>query len=109
MTDAQLQAFWRERIELVQQLWQRVADHKECEQCRAISRKRVGICPVCHGYRFKEGEKELGFTFMEMSCYALPVTNPLLPRASEPVELTNSAAWPGRRFGDEQSFGENHE
>lgn len=107
MTDEALQSFWRERIEGLQRLQAKVADYKECEQCRAVSHTSVGICSVCHGYRFKESREELELTLFEMSCHALPLTQPVVPRTSEPMELTNHVAWGGARFGEH--FGDNHE
>jgi hypothetical protein len=57
-----------------------VGSFKECDQCRSVAPKRVGICPFCGTYRFNENSRAVDATLKEMAQRPFPFGAAVAPR-----------------------------
>ena len=56
--------------------------YKVCDQCRSISFKTCGLCPICHGYRWDESRETLIETANIIGTTPFPLTAGTVPRFS---------------------------
>ena len=82
MTSEILERLWAARLELLRGIAKHATEFKECDQCRSISLKRMGICPWCHCYRFKEDVEVVRATLNVMAKNPWPVNAGVVPRIS---------------------------
>ena len=104
MTNEALEQLWVVRLEGLRSTVAHAADYRECDQCRSIVPKQMGLCPWCHCYRFKEDAETVLGTLREMAKNPYPVTLGVVPRLSFPelghaeaAESIGQCAWDRKR------------
>ena len=80
MTDEALDRLWTLRRERINRILEAPQKYKECEQCRSISFKHAGRCPICRCYRFIEDPLAVAATALEMRERPFPLSAAVAPR-----------------------------
>jgi hypothetical protein len=68
------------RRQVLSKLLADVGSFKECDQCRSVAPKRVGICPFSGTYRFNEKPGAVDATLKGMAQGAFPSGTAMAPR-----------------------------
>jgi hypothetical protein len=65
--------------------------YKVCDQCRSISFRTCGLCPICHGYRWDESREGLIETAKIIGTTPFPLTAGTVPKfGKEPLKYFNN-------------------
>jgi hypothetical protein len=65
--------------------------YKVCDQCRSISFRTCGLCPICHGYRWDESREALIETAKTIGTTPFPLTAGTVPKfGKEPLKYFNN-------------------
>lgn len=80
MTEEGMRVLWAVRLEGLRRIEANVEEFQECDQCRAISPKRLGLCPWCRSYRFKTNTARVRATLKAMATRPWPLNAGVVPR-----------------------------
>jgi hypothetical protein len=98
MTSESLERLWAVRLAGLQRTARHAAVFKECDHCRSIVPKPMGLCPWCHCYRFKEDAETVRATLREMAEVPYPVGSAVVPRINFPEPRPVESAPTPRTF-----------
>jgi hypothetical protein len=98
MMEDELQVLWAHRRAQVDRFIACAEQYKECDQCRAILTKGVGICCFCGTYRFVQDPDRIRATAREMKTRPFPLAAPVMPRSAlSSVGSCGMMGEPGKR------------
>jgi hypothetical protein len=80
MTDQALSELKAARRARVTRILEAPQKFKECDQCRSISFRHTGRCPICQSYRFIDDPRAVAATARLMLDHPFPLSAAVPPR-----------------------------
>jgi hypothetical protein len=80
MTDSEKQVHLNNRRRRMEAILANIQGFKVCETCRSISKKEVGLCCICHAYRWEESPDYIKEIAEIIGSTPFPLTAGTVPR-----------------------------